>query len=173
MRLIVIFAFSVFGLVVPASVASAQGLPKSRAFIACNVEAMVGTKTKKEQVLIYQKRSAKSPVVGRLPVEEGIVVTIEGAIRGWVMIVGAKGSKGKKHFAKRGWAWAPNFIQKAVKDTTLFRGPRPGTAPSGIIPKGARLGLRSCMGKWTLVRFRNRRAWFAPNDQCPARGVSC
>jgi len=160
-------------LLIPALAEAQTAKPDFGVKHACQIQAWVGTRTKRTVYTIHTRRLGKSATIAEIPMEEGLVVTITG-VRGWWMLATAvHNAKGKRLFRGKGWVWSRLLVQR-LRDKTKFH-KRPAET-SGVLveaPDDTRVQLRGCRKGWSLIGWRHKRGWIAPVHQCPSKGRRC
>ena len=154
----------------------AQSQEKADAFkvkYTCAIKAWVGTKTKRAEFKVHPRRLASSEALAMVPVEPGLVVTITG-VRGWWMIATEiHDARGKRLFKGTGWVWSRLLVQRLEGTTPIRRKPEEDSGTLIEAPDDTRVQLRGCRDGWSLVGWRHKRGWVAPDHQCPRKGAAC
>lgn len=134
----------------------------------CAIKAWVGTRTKRTVYKLHTRRLGSSATVAEIPIADGLTVTIAGVRGRWMLATAVHDANGKRLFRGRAWAWSRLLVQKIPRSTILHRKPDAKAGSLIDIPAGTRVQLRGCADGWSLVGWRHKRGWVAPDDQCPS-----
>lgn len=144
----------------------------------CTATAYVG-KVNAAAVTVHQGPSNDAPVIGTIPTQEPVVVTVTGENAPWLSVTLGPESQGE--LAEPGWVQSARLaIQVHSPDprpdgtAPLYAAPETSAAKRAEVVTGTEVLLLGCSGGWLKVQdLDNQSGWLAPEHQCSHPVSTC